>query len=683
MTLQQNQKSSALKSATDTRSGRPQAAERPLRERLTIALIHPSNYDHSDLDGRSSYVQTYTRGVIPCNSLRVLHSLTREALERPRFADVVTEVHVWEDSVRAHQRAFRRLVRRHADHPEAGKLVVGLVGVQSNQFPRGLDLCRAALDAGATVVWGGPHITASINTMQVGISTFDPLRPGIVSPHVMPPEISALLATPGVIVFHGDADADNAWARVLEEIADGTARNYYDAGLAASLASPGGIYDRAYLKSFASPVAAVDTERGCPFKCTFCAAIQAHGRSVRSRDPHELVDWVRRQCADFGEHLTVIFASDNLARNPHWRELLAGLRELRKEVTSFDIWAETDVLCDTGPNRGFLEAYAAAGGRGLFFGIESMNKENLRDAGKTQNNVSTLPALFEKCIALDIAPEGGYIIGFGHDTPESVAEDVAQLAKAGMSRASFFVKTLLPGSQDWIEALGADCDMDPDLNNYDSTIAAYRHEKMSREEWTRTYRDAVRQFYGMRNMIATLSRFPEAAARWRLIKAFLWYRWAYLVENSHPMIAGLYRHRPFAERRRGYATDSYVRHLAGEAWRHVRYVGLAVREFFVFEHVILESEYRVRQPARSEWTARHLDDLTRRARGFGDWLSLTFRLPMRREWLNAFWKRYGTKRWRLLNPLEAWWHVKMLPHALSEVVYAMRFARLFLRGLKT
>jgi hypothetical protein len=429
-------------------------------------------------------------------------------------------------------------------------------------------------------------------------------------------------------------------------------------------------------------VAAVDTERGCPFKCKFCAAIQAHGRKVRARDPHAVVDWVRRQCESYGKGLTVLFASDNLARNPHWRELLAGLKELQDQGYKFDLWAEADVLCNSGPNIGFLEAYAAAGGMGIFFGIESMNSKNILAAAKKQNSVERLPAFFDECRSHGIAPEGGYIIGFEHDTPESIAADVNRLAQAGMTRASFFIKTLLPGSQDWVEALEEGRAVNPDLNTYDSSVVSYCHEHMTNEQWTHAYQQAVRTFYSGSNMIATLTCYKDGSARWRLIKAFLWYRWAYLVERSHPMIAGLYRHRPFAERRHARSRASFSRHLLSETWRHMRYLGLFLREYYIFQNVILEAEFRVRTEEMSNSFEKHMHDLSGHVHGVGDWLQRTFRLPMRRLWLNEFWIRYGSRKWKLLSPAGAWWHVKMLPFAFTEIVYTLRFTCMFLRGLR-
>jgi radical SAM superfamily enzyme YgiQ (UPF0313 family) len=649
-------------------------------QRIVVALVHPSNYDHQyHVGGIGSFVQTYRYGVIPSNTLRLIQSLTSEALGQPFFKGIKTEVHSYEDGIRKHQRAYQSLLNR---FPERGTLlVVGLVAVQSNQFPRACDLIEQARETSAHVVIGGPHITAAINTSFYGISAIDPMRPNVVCPRKMPPEIQRLIDDPQVVVFHGDADArqpdkgSTAWHDVLADIATGNEKPYYEAGMAASIGNPGIVYDHDQLEAYASPVAAIDTERGCPFKCKFCAAVQAHGRSVRSRQPEQVVDWIRRQCESFMKPITVLFASDNIARNPHWRELFKGLYQLKREGHQFSIWAEADVRCNSGPNAGFLDEYVKAGGEGLFLGIESMNPENLEDAGKRQNAVEQLPHFFEECRKRGIAPEGGYIIGFDHDSPESIAADVHHLMEAGLARAWFFIKTLLPGSQDYVEAEAAGTTISADLNEYDSTIVTYEHPRMTSAEWKQAYHAAIRSFYSMRSMISILSRYEDARQRWRLIKGFLWCRWAYLTERSHPMIAGFYRYRPFSGRRPGQPALSRLRYLAAEAWRHMRYVGHFFREFYMFQYVILETELRLRYDER-----RH--GLESELRNCHDWFQRTFSAPMCRGWLNGFWKKYGAQKWRLLNPFAGLrWHLKMLPYAATEVIYTMRFTRLFIRGL--
>ena len=55
------------------------------------------------------------------------------------------------------------LTRSSASSAEpGGKALIGLVGVQSNQFPRAVDLARPFLAAGLPVCIGGFHVSGCI-----------------------------------------------------------------------------------------------------------------------------------------------------------------------------------------------------------------------------------------------------------------------------------------------------------------------------------------------------------------------------------------------------------------------------------------------------------------------------------------------------------------------------------------
>src|SRR6185437_5684472 len=53
-----------------------------------------------------------------------------------------------------------RIVRR--IRREGGRALIGLVGVQSNQFPRAVDLARPFLAAGLPVCIGGFHVSGCV-----------------------------------------------------------------------------------------------------------------------------------------------------------------------------------------------------------------------------------------------------------------------------------------------------------------------------------------------------------------------------------------------------------------------------------------------------------------------------------------------------------------------------------------
>ena len=130
-------------------------------------------------------------------------------------------------------------------------------------------------------------------------------------------------------------------------------------------------------------------------------------------------------------------------------------------------------------------------------------------------------------------------------------------------------------------------------------------------------------------------------------------------------------------RRPGSAALSFEHYLLKEFWRHIRYIGRLLSEFYRFQYIVFEIEVG---PMLGEKQTEWRDKL----HGIGDWARRTFGKRMTRRWLNAFWMRYAQNRWHLLlNPWTWRWHVKMLPFAFTEFWYTLRFATMLSRMVKT
>src|SRR5205814_7254807 len=100
------------------------------RKEFCLVLVKPSHYDD---DG---YVIQWFRSAIPSNSLAALYGLARDCAARRVLGDDVSiEVHaVDETNTRIRPERLARMIER------AGAGMVMLVGVQSNQFSRALDM---------------------------------------------------------------------------------------------------------------------------------------------------------------------------------------------------------------------------------------------------------------------------------------------------------------------------------------------------------------------------------------------------------------------------------------------------------------------------------------------------------------------------------------------------------------
>jgi hypothetical protein len=114
-----------------------------IKQHFQLVLIKPSHYDD---DG---YLIRWWRAIIPSNSLAAMYSIAGGLPERQVLGpDVDIAIEAIDET---HTRVnVPRLLERFRGHGNFG--LVGLVGVQSNQYPRALDIARPFRAAGIPVV---------------------------------------------------------------------------------------------------------------------------------------------------------------------------------------------------------------------------------------------------------------------------------------------------------------------------------------------------------------------------------------------------------------------------------------------------------------------------------------------------------------------------------------------------
>src|SRR3978361_781102 len=102
-----------------------------MKKRFSLILIKPSHYDD---DG---YVIQWLRSAIPSNTLAVLNGLALDCRERRGLGDdVEIDISLIDETNTRVQPA--KIARQMA----GGQGLVALVGVQSNQYPRAMDMAR-------------------------------------------------------------------------------------------------------------------------------------------------------------------------------------------------------------------------------------------------------------------------------------------------------------------------------------------------------------------------------------------------------------------------------------------------------------------------------------------------------------------------------------------------------------
>jgi len=491
--------------------------------RFQVELIKPSHYDD---DG---YVIQWVKAWIPSNSLATLYGLTRSASQAGVLgAGVEIAVNAYDETntVIPVERIIRRLRRN------AGGGLVCLVGVQSNQFPRAMDLARRFRAAGLQVAIGGFHVSGVLAMLPA-----------------VPPELQEAMAL-GITLFAGEAEehfADllrAAYARRLQPLYNHMER------LPDLQNQPLPYLPPEVARRYAPMPGTFDAGRGCPFLCSFCTIINVQGRKSRFRDPDDIERLLRANLAHGIRHYFI--TDDNFARNRNWEPIFDRIAAIRRELgVKFNFTIQVDTMCHTLP--GFVVKARAAGVSRVFLGLEAVNPANLEAANKKQNKIANYRAMLLAWQEQRVTTYCGYILGFPQDTPERILADIETIKRElPLDILEFFCLTPLPGSADHQALHAQGAPLEPDLNCYDLEHVCTTHPRMSKAQWQGVYRAAWDSYYAPQHL-ETLMRRAAAFDRnpKRIMEIALEFYGCFRFERVHPLQGGFLRRKVRTDRRPG------------------------------------------------------------------------------------------------------------------------------------
>ena len=324
-----------------------------------FVMIKPTHYDD---DG---YPIQWVRSAIPSNTLACLNGLAEDARGRQVLGPGVDiRLYTYDETNRRVRpdRIIRRLRRA------GGRALIGLVGVQSNQFPRAVDLARPFLVAGMPVCIGGFHVSGCLAMLPS-----------------MPAEMAAAHDL-GISFFAGEAEHGRL-DQVLRDAFNGCLKPLYNHmdDLPALEGEPAPFLPKKHVRRTSGSLSSIDLGRGCPYQCSLCTIINVQGRKSRYRSPEDLEKIVREN-HDQGIKRFFI-TDDNFARNRHWERLFDRMIKLRLgEGLKIGFTIQVDTLCHKIPN--FIEKAEQAGVRRVFIGLDNINPDNLIAAKKRQNKIT-------------------------------------------------------------------------------------------------------------------------------------------------------------------------------------------------------------------------------------------------------------------------------------------------------
>jgi len=290
-----------------------------------------------------------------------------------------------------------------------------LVGISS--FTAQIDEAYALADryraAGVPVVLGGLHVS------------------------LMPDEAARHADS---IVVYG---AEGAWPQLVEDCRAGRLRSRYDGLRARVFEDPNYVMprfdliaDRPYNRM------TVQTSRGCPLDCEFCAASIRITSSYQQKPVEKVVAEIRR-AFDVRRQPFFEFADDNTFVNKKWGKSL--VRAI--EPLGIRWFTETDI--SIADDEELLDLLAASGCRQVLIGLESPDPSGLAGLDPhnwKQGRSGDYLRAIDRIQSRGITVNGCFILGLDSHTPaifESVRDFVRQ---SGLLEVQLTVQTPFPGT---------------------------------------------------------------------------------------------------------------------------------------------------------------------------------------------------------------------------------------------
>jgi hypothetical protein len=397
--------------------------------------------------------------------------------------------------------------------PQDGHTLLVLVGVQSHQFHRALDLAAYARHNGCMAVIGGPHAMTCDTSMLHGRG------------------ISFALA-----------EAELVWPEILRDAVGGELQPIYgrDQRWQHQIDAPVIIPpSRKDLGRYAIPMLGLYPARGCPFLCNFCSVIKIAGRTIRSQSIDTTLESLR--AAKAAGVRTIMFTSDNFNKYPDAQALLEAMIEEQLGLEFF-------VQCDTQIARQeqLVELLAKAGCYQMFVGVESFNRQTLLAAHKGQNRPETYHDIVRLCREHGISSHFSNIIGFPQSGEPEVHEHLRVLREIDPTWASFYILCPIPGTEQYDNFLAEGLITEPNLDRFDTTCLTWRHPRLSPERLSELLFECYRQFFSLRHALANAKnhlrvggggvlRKPLASLAMSLFSRYCAWR------RTHPMSGGVRR----------------------------------------------------------------------------------------------------------------------------------------------
>jgi radical SAM superfamily enzyme YgiQ (UPF0313 family) len=238
----------------------------------------------------------------------------------------------------------------------------------------------------------------------------------------------------------------------------------------------------------------VESTRGCPIDCEFCAVTSAFGGKYRNRSQDEVLSELKG-LRRFEGLLTlkncVFFVDDNIIANRAYaREFLGRIADL-----NLNWFGQAPMTIANEPE--ILKLCQKSGCTGLFLGFETLSPAALASVGKRVNKPGEYLEVVRKLHDHGIGIDGSFVFGFDTDDPGVFDRTVEFVIKAKLEIVYFSILTPYPGTRLHRRLVAEGRLLTEDWSLYDANHVVYRPKTFTPDELLTGYYRALKEVYSV------------------------------------------------------------------------------------------------------------------------------------------------------------------------------------------
>jgi radical SAM superfamily enzyme YgiQ (UPF0313 family) len=242
-------------------------------------------------------------------------------------------------------------------------------------------------------------------------------------------------------------EAEITLPHFLEDLAKGQLKKVYTSSIRPDITeTPVPLWSLINIRDYAT--LAIQYSRGCPYNCEFCDIVIMNGRTPRTKIPAQMQREFQA-LYDTGWRNSVFIVDDNfIGSRKEVKNMLPTLIDWQKEH-KYPFTLLTEASTDLATDEDLMQLMSSANFFKVFLGLETPDKDSLKECGKYQNSSINLVEAVHTIHQHGMQVMGGFIVGFDNDTESIFETQIAFIQQIGVVTAMVGVLTALPQTRLW------------------------------------------------------------------------------------------------------------------------------------------------------------------------------------------------------------------------------------------